>query len=68
VIAAINKFLTAVAAALLSILPDDPFMPFINQIGSQTWLPILNWFIPIGLFISIGTAWLLAIGVYGGRD
>lgn len=63
-IAKINEFLNAIAAVILSILPDSPLKPFIDALGNKEWLPMLNWFLPIGNFITIGTAWLVAIGVF----
>ena len=63
-IAKINAFLQAIAAAVLSILPDSPVRPFIDQLSSVSWLGLLNWFVPIGTMAAIGTAWLAAITVF----
>ena len=63
-ISKINAFLNAIASAILSILPNSPLRPYIDALGSVEWLPMLNWFVPIGNFITIGTAWLVAIGVF----
>ena len=63
-IAKINAFLKAIAAVVLSILPDSPFKPFIDKIQSFEWLGVLNWFIPVGTLVAIGTAWLAAIAVF----
>ncbi|MGI5978627.1 MAG: hypothetical protein ACOX66_03905 [Oscillospiraceae bacterium] len=63
-IAKINAFLQAIAAAVLSILPDSPVRPFIDQLGSIEWLGLLNWFVPVGTMAAIGAAWLGAITVF----
>lgn len=63
-IAKINAFLQAIAAAVLSILPNSPVRPFIDQISNVPWLGLLNWFVPIGTMVSIGTAWLAAITIF----
>lgn len=49
---------------LLSLLPQSPFSAFLNAMEKWEFLKTLNWIVPIGTFISIGTAWLTAIGVY----
>lgn len=63
-IAKIKAFLQAVAAVLLSFLPDSPFKPFIDSVEKAEWLHYLNWFVPIGTFVSIGIAWVGAIVVF----
>lgn len=63
-IAKINAFLQAIAAAVLSILPDSPVRSFIDNLGSVEWLGLLNWFVPIGTMAAIGSAWLAAIAVF----
>lgn len=50
--------------ALLSLLPQSPFVAFLNAMEQWEFLKTLNWIVPIGTFVSIGTAWLTAIGVY----
>ncbi|MEG1709927.1 MAG: hypothetical protein RRY04_01890 [Oscillospiraceae bacterium] len=63
-IAKINAFLSAIAASLLSFLPDSPFRPTIDKLADVEWLGYLNWFVPVGTLFSIGTVWLGAIGVF----
>lgn len=46
---------------LISLLPGDPFRPFLEQFASIPYLGFLNWFIPIGTCVKIGVAWLAAI-------
>lgn len=49
---------------LLALLPQSPFSAFLSAMEKWEFLKTLNWIVPIGAFISIGTAWLTAIGVY----
>lgn len=63
-IAKLNAFLKAIAAVVLSILPNSPFRSFIDSIGTFEWLGVLNWFIPVGTLVLIGTSWLAAIAVF----
>lgn len=50
--------------ALLSLFPLSPFRDVINDLEHFSFLGYLNWFIPIGTFLKIGTGWLAAIGLY----
>lgn len=56
----LDKFLSG----LLSVLPLSPFTEIISSLGAMPFLGYLNWFIPIGAFLKIGSAWLAAIGLY----
>lgn len=56
----LDKFLSG----LLSLLPLSPFTEIISSLSSLPFLGYLNWFIPIGMLLKIGSAWLAAIGVY----
>lgn len=49
---------------LLALLPQSPFSAFLGAMEKWQFLEVLNWIVPIGTFISIGTAWLTAIGIY----
>lgn len=49
---------------LLVLLPHSPFAAYIAAMEEWEFLKALNWVIPIATFISIGTAWLTAIGIY----
>lgn len=55
---------TAFSDALVKALPMSPFKQFISDIGELPYLSWLNWVCPVGTFIQIGLAWLLAIGVF----
>ncbi|MCX4323083.1 MAG: hypothetical protein OSJ59_08980 [Lachnospiraceae bacterium] len=56
----LDKFLQAV----LSLFPLSPFRETINELGSLPYLGYINWFVPIGDFVKIGTVWLAAIAAY----
>lgn len=46
---------------LCGILPQSPFLMFINAEEVNGYLSVINYFIPIDAFIAIGSAWLTAI-------
>lgn len=56
----LDKFLQAV----LSLFPLSPFREVINELGSLPYLGYINWFVPIGDFVKIGTIWLAAVAAY----
>ena len=58
------QWLNSIAGAVFSFLPDSPFAPYINSISEWGFLGYINWLIPVGTFIKIGSSWLLAVGVY----
>lgn len=60
----IMNIVDIVLSAILSFLPGDPFMPFIQGVSSLPYLGWFNWFIPVGSCIGVGAAWLLAIAIY----
>lgn len=49
---------------LKSVLPVSPFAATIEKIASLPYLAYLNWFVPVGTFVSIGTVWLTCVGLY----
>lgn len=59
-----KEILDRFLSGLLSVLPLSPFTEIISSLGSMPFLGYLNWFIPIGTFLKIGSAWLAAIGLY----
>lgn len=60
----ISNIFGAIGEVIFSLLPDSPFTSFLDAMQTQDWLRWLNWLIPIGTFISIGTAWLTCVSVY----
>lgn len=54
--------------AVLGFLPDSPFSGTLDSLAANTqvrqMLGMVNWFIPIYLFVPILTAWLAGVAVY----
>lgn len=48
-------------AFLCGILPESPFLAFLKAEEMNDYLSVINYFVPIDAFITIGSAWLLAI-------
>ena len=61
---AFTNIITSVKEFLLSVLPLSPFSGWIDQFSNLPFLGYLNWFIPVGTFISILELWLVAYGAY----
>jgi hypothetical protein len=51
---------------ILGFLPDSPFLLLedLSNTDFYTWIQFLNWFIPIGTFVSILEVWVAGICVY----
>lgn len=62
----LNLIFDTLADALKSILPLCPFEDFITSISVSPYVGYMNYFIPIGKFIDILTAWVTAIVNYYG--
>ncbi len=56
----VTKFLEPI----LKLLPTSPFRTFISAISDIPFLGYLNYFIPIDIFIAVGQAWLVSIGIF----
>lgn len=59
-----ETFLNWVNGALgfiFAFLPSSPFQSVISSIEQWEWLHWLNWFVPVGTFITIGKLWITAI-------
>lgn len=54
----------AFSSTLIQFLPRSPFTQFLDSLGNIPYLGWLNWFIPFGDFIVIGTAFLGAVGLF----
>lgn len=63
-LAYMKEILDRLLSAVLSLFPLSPFLPVIQELSSLPYLGYINWFLPIGDFIKIGTLWITAIGVY----
>lgn len=46
---------------LCGILPESPFLAFIQAEEINDYLAYINYFVPVDAFITIGSAWLLAV-------
>lgn len=54
------------AEGALSLLPSSPFA-FLADLSNSAiyqWLGILNWFVPIAIFVAILESWCTAILIY----
>lgn len=67
--AALRPFFVSVAAMavlvlvgfLCGILPESPFLAFIKAEEVNDYLAAINYFVPVDAFVTIGSAWLVAI-------
>ena len=50
--------------ALLNAFPTSPFASTIDELEQLPYLGYLNWVIPVSQMLTIGSAWLVAIGLY----
>lgn len=53
-----------VISFVLSLLPESPFVAYINALDDTTWLKYFNWFFPVSECIATLQAWLGAITVF----
>lgn len=60
----LRDFLIDTINVFLALLPDCPFEKYISDIGDNDLLKYVNWIIPVGDFVIIGSSWLVAIGVF----
>lgn len=63
-LAFMKEILDKLLQPVLSLFPLSPFKPVIDELGSLPFLSYINWFLPIGDFITMGTLWLTAIAAY----
>lgn len=56
----LDKFL----ALLLSLFPVSPFLSVIQELSALPYLGYINWFVPVGTFVKIGSMWTAAIMAY----
>lgn len=54
------------AVSIIELFPASPFTVLEELSNSEVyeWLRMVNWFVPIGTFVSILEAWLTCVGVY----
>lgn len=60
----ITDILNDILSAVLFLLPDSPFANVQIPYEVRQILGYVNYFVPIGAMLAIGTGWLSAIGIY----
>lgn len=60
----VTDILNDILAAVMVLLPDSPFANIQIPYEVRQILGYVNYFVPIGAMLSIGTGWLSAIGIY----
>ena len=66
---AIIDWLSKLAAVALAVLPNSPIASAVNSVNFQGFTQIMGWinyFVPIGTFITILTAYVSAVLIYYG--
>ncbi len=53
-----------IISAVIAFLPDSPFATVQIPDEVRRILGYVNYFVPIGAMLAIGTGWLSAIGIY----
>ena len=63
---ALSDALVSLAVSIVELFPASPFT-VLDELGNSEvyeWLRMVNWFIPIGTFVSILEAWLVCVAAY----
>lgn len=60
----LNEVVNGLLELAISLLPLSPFEKYINSLSNIPYIQYINWFIPVGIFVDIGLAWLGAIGTF----
>lgn len=60
----LGQLFSKFGAMLVDVLPTSPFQPYIQAISDLPYLSYLNWFVPVGAFITILETWLSAILIF----
>lgn len=63
---ALSDTLVSLAVSVIELFPASPFT-ILDELSSSDvyeWLRMVNWFIPIGTFVSILEAWLSGVAIY----
>lgn len=63
---ALSDALVDLAVSIVELFPASPFTVLDELSNSEVyeWLRMVNWFIPIGTFVSILEGWLVCVAVY----
>lgn len=60
----ITDVLDDIVNAIVLLLPDSPFKDIDIPTEVKDLFGYVNYFVPVGAMLTIGTSWLTAIGVY----
>ena len=62
--AALLKSFQSILDAVMNLLPDSPFRPFIDNLADVPYLGYLNYFVPVSDFLTLLTIWCTAITLF----
>ena len=57
-----------IIGVLFRILPDSPFRPYIDKLGTFDFLGYLNWIIPFDACADITGVWIVGVFIYYNYD
>lgn len=62
----LGSFFSGIFEAIISVLPGDPFISYINEFSSfmSPYLANINYFLPFSLCIKVLIAWLTAVTLW----
>lgn len=63
---ALSDTLVSFAVSVVELFPASPFT-VLDELGNSEvyeWLRMVNWFVPVGTFVSILEAWLVCVAAY----
>lgn len=63
---ALTEAMVSFALNVIRLFPESPFTILEGMSNSEfyVWLQYVNWFVPIGTFVSILETWLVCVAVY----
>lgn len=61
---AVLKSFQSILDAVMNLLPDSPFRPFIDTLADVPYLGYLNYFVPISDFLILLSLWGTAITMF----
>jgi len=63
---ALSDALVSFAVGVIELFPASPFAVLDELSNSEVydWLRMVNWFVPIGTFVSILESWLACVAAY----
>lgn len=60
----LSDIYNSVIEFLETILPTSPFTDVIAELEELPYLGYLNWFVPVGPILAVGSLWLAAITLF----